>query len=278
MNEKEKDIRLLLNWFMAGETTLEEEALLGEWFRQHPNVSDDLKEYQMMFGYFDEGMPLEHEPEKPLEYEAEKHEEDIVHPKTPKTSKTSRTPKTKARMRRFWLPISMAASIALLIAFAVPRIGQQIGQQTVHQDDSKIAQLDGSAAQDDTDSAVVQKEKTPDADFSMPEKVKKHGDSESPKTRMHKPRKYRQHKFTPAPPKLWIAQSIATDSLLAEPEKLADEHLCEMEAQQNEMFFKLYLINALQTQALNAEVASASFESEENVHDEDYVSDDQEVY
>ena len=263
MNEKE--IRLLLNRFMAGETTLEEEALLGEWFRQHPNVSDDLKEYQMMFGYFDEGMPLDHEPEKLLEHEAEKREEDI-------------RPKAKNRMRRFGLPISIAASIALLITFAVPRIGQQIGQQAVHQDDSKIAQLDGCAARDDTDSAVVQKEKTPDANLSMPEKVKKHGDSVSPKTRMRKPRKYRQHKFTPAPPKLWIAQSIATDSLLAEPEKLADEHLREMEAQQNEMFFKLYLVNALQTQALNAEVASASFESEENVHDEDHLSDDQEVY
>ena len=272
MNEKEKDIRLLLNWFMAGETTLEEEALLGEWFRQHPDVSDDLKEYQMMFGYFDEGMPLEHEAEMPLNHEPEKREEDIVHPKT------SKTPKSEARMRRLWLPISMAASIALLIAFAVPRIGQQIGQQAGHQDDSKIAQLEGSTAQDDTDSAVVQKEKTPDANLSMPEKVKKSGDSVSPKTRMHKSRKYRQHKFTPAPPKLWIAQSIATDSLLAEPEMLADAHLWEMEAQQNEMFFKLYLVNALQTQVLNAEVASASFESEENVHDEDHVSDDQEVY
>lgn len=259
MNEKE--IRLLLNRFMAGETTLEEETLLGEWFRQHPNVSDDLKEYQMMFGYFDEGMPLDHEPEKLLEHEAEKREEDI-------------RPKAKNRMRRFGLPISIAASIALLITFAVPRIGQQ----AVHQDDSKIAQLDGCAARDDTDSAVVQKEKTPDANLSMPEKVKKHGDSVSPKTRMRKPRKYRQHKFTPAPPKLWIAQSIATDSLLAEPEMLADAHLREMEAQQNEMFFKLYLVNALQTQALNAEVASASFESEENVHDEDHLSDDQEVY
>lgn len=263
MNEKEKDIRRLLDRFMAGETSLEEEALLGEWFRQHPNVSDDLKEYQMMFGYFDEGMPLEHEPEK--------HEEDVVHPKT---SKTPMTPKSKARMRRLWLPISMAASIALLIAFAVPRIGQQAG----HLDDSKIAQLDGCAARDDTDSAVVQKEKTPDANLSMPEKVKKSGDSVSPKTRMRKPRKYRQHKFAPAPPKLWIAQSIATDSLLAEPEMLADAHLREMEAQQNEMFFKLYLVNALQTQVLNAEVASASFESEENVHDEDHLSDDQEVY
>lgn len=265
MNEKEKDIRLLLNRFMAGETTLEEEALLGEWFRQHPNVSDDLKEYQMMFGYFDEGMPLDHEPEKLLEHEAEKREEDI-------------RPKAKNRMRRFGLPISIAASIALLITFAVPRIGQQIGQQAVHQDDSKIAQLDGCAARDDTDSTVVQKEKTPDANLSMPEKVKKHGDSVSPKTRMRKPGKYRQHLFAPAPPKLWIAQNIVTDSLLAEPEKLADEHLREMEAQQNEMFFKLYLVDALQTLSLNADVANASFESEENVHDEDHLSDDQKVY
>ena len=99
MNEKEKDIRLLLDRFMAGETSLEEEALLGEWFRQHPDVSDDLKEYQLMFGYFDEGMPLD--------YEAENHVEDAH-------------PKTKARMRRLWLPLSLAASIALLIGFAIP--------------------------------------------------------------------------------------------------------------------------------------------------------------
>ena len=272
MNEKEKDIRLLLDRFMVGETSLEEEALIGEWFRKHPDVSDDLKEYQMMFGYFDEGMPLEHEPEKPLEHEAEKCEENVVHPKT------SRTSMSKARMRRLWLPISMAASIALLIAFAVPRIGKQIGQQAGHQDDSKMAQLEGRTTPEDTDSAVVHEKKSTNADLSMPEKIKKSGDFVSPKTRKHKQRKYRQHLFAPAPPKLWIAQNIATDSLLAEPEKLADEHLCEMEAQQNEMFFKLYLINALQTQSLNAEVASASFESEENVHDEDYVSGDQEVY
>ena len=253
MNEKEKDIRLLLNRFMAGETTLEEEALLGEWFRQHPDVSDDLKEYQMMFGYFDEGMPLDHEADEHVE---EAH------------------PKAKARMRRLWLPLSLAASIALLIGFAIPWVGRQTG----HQDDSKMAQLEGRTTQEDVDTAVVHKEKSTNADLSMPEKIKKSGDSESPKTRMRKPRKYRQHKFAPAPPKLLIAQSIATDSLLAEPEKLADEHLCEMEAQQNEMFFKLYLVDALQTQSLNADIASASFESEENVHDEDHLSDDQEVY
>lgn len=253
MNEKEKDIRLLLDRFMAGETSLEEEALLGEWFRQHPDVSDDLKEYQLMFGYFDEGMPLDHE--------AEEHVENAH-------------PKDKARMHRLWLSLSMAASVALLIGFAIPWVGRQTG----HRDDSKMAQFEGRTPPEDVDSAVVHEEKSTDADLSIPEKIKKSGDSVSPKTRKHKPGKYRQHKFTPAPPKLWIAQSIATDSLLAEPEKLTDEHLWEMEAQQNEMFFKLYLVDALLTQSLNADVASASFESEENVHDEDHVSDGQEVY
>ena len=253
MNEKEKDIRLLLNWFMAGETTLEEEALLGEWFRQHPDVSDDLKEYQMMFGYFDEGMPLDHEAEERVE---------------------NAYPKAKARMRRLWLPLSLAASIALLIGFAIPWVGRQTG----HRDDSKMAQFEGRTPPEDVDSAVVHEEKSTDANLSMPEKIKKSGDSVSPKTRKHKQRQYRQHLFAPTPPKLWIAQNIATDSLLAEPEKLADAHLREMETQQNEMFFKLYLVDALQTQSLNAEIASASFESEENVHDEDYVSGDQEVY
>ena len=253
MNEKEKDIRLLLDRFMVGETSLEEEALIGEWFRKHPDVSDDLKEYQMMFGYFDEGMPLDHE--------AEEHVENAH-------------PKAKARMRRLWLPLSLAASIALLIGFAIPWVGRQTGLQK----NPKMAQLDGRTTPEDTDSAVVHEKKSTNADLSMPEKIKKSGDSVSPKTRKHKLGKYRQHLFAPAPPKLWIAQNIATDSLLAEPEKLADEHLCEMEAQQNEMFFKLYLVDALQTQSLNAEIASASFESEENVHDEDYVSGDQEVY
>ena len=198
-----------------------------EWFRKHPDLSDDLKEYQMMFGYFDEGMPLDHEAEEHVEnaHQRLRHE-----------------------MRHLWLSLSMAASIALLIGFAILWVGRQTG----HQDDSKMAQLDGRTTQEDVDSAVVHEEKSTDANLSMPEKIKKSGDSVSPKTREHGQRQYRQHLFAPTPPKLWIAQNIATDSLLAEPEKLADAHLREMETQQNEMFFKLYLVDALQTQSLNA--------------------------
>ena len=143
MNEKEKDIRLLLDRFMAGETSLEEETLLGEWFRQHPDVSDDLKEYQLMFGYFDEGMPLDHEVEEHVE---------------------NAHPKAKARMPRLWLPIGMAASIALLLVIAIPRIGQQTG----YRDDSKMAQLDGRTTHEDVDSAVVHEEKSTPAFSSLP--------------------------------------------------------------------------------------------------------------
>ncbi len=85
-------------------------------------------------------------------------------------------------------PFSLAASIALLIGFAIPWVGRQTG----HQDESKMAQLDGRTTPEDTDSAVVHKEKSTNADLSMPEKVKKSGEFVSPKTRKHKQRKYRR--------------------------------------------------------------------------------------
>ena len=105
-------------------------------------------------------------------------------------------------------------------------------------------------------------------------------DSVKSKLLVPRMRRYRKHLFTPAPPVNLLAQAAdaVTDSLISSPEAFADAHLREMEAQQNEMFFKLYLVNALQTESLNADVASASFESEEDVHDEDHASDDQEVY
>lgn len=41
---------------MEGETSLDEERELGDWFRTH-EVNDDLKPYQRMFAAFDEGLP-----------------------------------------------------------------------------------------------------------------------------------------------------------------------------------------------------------------------------
>lgn len=60
-NNNEIRIRQLIEKFMAGETSLDEEQEIGRWFRETEQLPEDLRPYQQMFEYFDEGMPL---PEK----------------------------------------------------------------------------------------------------------------------------------------------------------------------------------------------------------------------
>lgn len=52
------DIKKLIERFMAGQTSVEEEDMLAEYFRNN-EVDDELKAYKEMFGWFDKGMPLE---------------------------------------------------------------------------------------------------------------------------------------------------------------------------------------------------------------------------
>jgi hypothetical protein len=49
-----QEIADLLNKFMAGETSLDEENILAQYFRTH-EVSDEWKEYKEMFALFDDG-------------------------------------------------------------------------------------------------------------------------------------------------------------------------------------------------------------------------------
>lgn len=86
MTYTEDTIRQLIDRFMAGETSLEEEETIGKWLSSHPNMSDDLKDYQQMFAYFDEGMPQ------------------------------------KAHHRKLWFILSAAASLALLITLSIPAV------------------------------------------------------------------------------------------------------------------------------------------------------------
>lgn len=52
----EKEIRRLLERFMSGETTIEEEDRLGDYFRTAHDIPAEWQEYKLMFGYFDSGM------------------------------------------------------------------------------------------------------------------------------------------------------------------------------------------------------------------------------
>lgn len=49
----------LLERFMQGETSLDEEQLLADYFRSADNIPAQWEAYRTMFRYFDEGMPLE---------------------------------------------------------------------------------------------------------------------------------------------------------------------------------------------------------------------------
>ena len=53
----DNEIKILIERFMAGLTSIEEEDRLAEYFRTH-DVDDSLREYKEMFAWFDRGMPL----------------------------------------------------------------------------------------------------------------------------------------------------------------------------------------------------------------------------
>lgn len=49
-------IEELLNKFMEGNTTIEEESLLSEYFSTTPHIPDEWADYKVMFGYLDRGL------------------------------------------------------------------------------------------------------------------------------------------------------------------------------------------------------------------------------
>ena len=56
-------IEELLNKFMEGNTTIEEESLLSEYFSTTPHIPSEWADYKAMFGYLDRGLEGELLPE-----------------------------------------------------------------------------------------------------------------------------------------------------------------------------------------------------------------------
>lgn len=53
---KQEDLKILIDKFMSGTTTLDEEKTLGDFFRQTERLPAELEPYRDMFAYFDNGM------------------------------------------------------------------------------------------------------------------------------------------------------------------------------------------------------------------------------
>ena len=91
-------IARLLNRFMEGATTIEEERLLAEYFHKTEHVPEEWSDYRRMFDWFSEGMPM-----------------------------------IKTAPRRRWWPWAAAAAVitAIIIAFSIPgKETPQVAQQT----------------------------------------------------------------------------------------------------------------------------------------------------
>lgn len=59
----DKNIEQLIKRFIDGQTTIEEESRIAEYFRTH-DVEDEWKAYKDMFAWFDDRMPIQQEAEK----------------------------------------------------------------------------------------------------------------------------------------------------------------------------------------------------------------------
>lgn len=215
-------IRSLIDRFMQGKTSLEEEQQLSQWFATHHDVSDDLKDYQSMFAYFDEGMPLEGQAA------------DTEPERIPKQSRSNH-----ARIRPLWMLMTAAASIALLIGLVVPRLKQEVNtapntQLAFGNNDTKKAKQTSEPADTTTQETSVT---NPKMEKSKAQPIRRN-------------RMYRKHLFDPAPPTSWVAEANI-DSLASGNDFMAEAHLQALKDQQNEMLFKLYLTNALQNQQLD---------------------------
>ena len=85
-------IEALLDKFMAGKTTIEEESLLGQYFSTAHDVPAEWEDYQALFGYIDRGL-----------------EGDLL----PETSSPTN------RRWIWWVPAAAAAIVALVLGFKV---------------------------------------------------------------------------------------------------------------------------------------------------------------
>lgn len=104
-----QEIARMLDKFMAGETSLNEEQMLAEYFRTN-DVGDEWKEYKEMFALFDSGK-VDIEPET-----------EVAQPVNISGEKVKTLPKdvnTKPKILIRWVMTGIAASILFIIGFYI---------------------------------------------------------------------------------------------------------------------------------------------------------------
>lgn len=178
-------IQQLIDKYMNGQTTVDEEQLIARYFRNATDVPDSLKPYRDMFAYFDEGMPLGALPE--FDGSAGQAETRVA----PDSSKVVAPRRHSLRMAAWWSG-AVAAAVALLLIMHRPSAPVQPIASAVVVSDTCSTSTGVEAEQNVVTDSVKLK----------------------PQPQRRRPSVRRRYYI--APPKTYLAHAAATDSITHE--------------------------------------------------------------
>ncbi len=176
------EIKQLIDRYMNGQTTVDEEQLIARYFRSATDLPDDLQPYRDMFSYFDEGMPVGEVPE----FDGSVERVD--------TGVDSDNRVVAPRRRRFRIAAIWSGAVAVAAAVALMLV--------VHHPSAPTPQLMSAVIQKDTTRVVTDEE----AERSVV------SDSVKVKPQPQRHRSSVRRRYYIAPPKTYLAQTAAADS------------------------------------------------------------------
>ena len=177
------EIKQLIDRYMNGQTTVDEEQLLARYFRSATDLPDDLQPYRDMFAYFDEGMPLGALPE----FDGSVGQADTR--VAPDSSKVVAPRRRSLRIAAWWSgAVAVAAAVALLLIMHRPSAPVQPIASAVVVSDTCSTSTGVEAEQNVVTDSVKLK----------------------PQPQRHRPSVRRRYYL--APPKTYLAHAAATDS------------------------------------------------------------------
>ena len=177
-------IQQLIDKYMNGQTTVDEEQLIARYFRSATDVPDSLKPYRDMFAYLDEGMPLGALPE--FDGSAGQADTRVAHD----SSKVVAPRRHSLRMAAWWSgAAAVAAAVALLLI--------------MHRPSAPVQPIASAVVVSDTCSTSTGVEAEQNV---VPDSVKL-----KPQPQRRRPSVRRRYYI--APPKTYLAHAAAADSI-----------------------------------------------------------------
>lgn len=178
------EIKQLIDRYMNGQTTVDEEQLIARYFRSATDLPDSLKPYRDMFAYFDEGMPVGEVPEF-----------DGLAEQTYAAVDSGNRVVAAPRRRRFRIAAIWSGAVAVAAAVALMLV--------VHRPSASVQPIASAVVVSDTCSTSTGVEAEQNV---VPDSVKL-----KPQPQRRRPSVRRRYYI--APPKTYLAHAAATDSI-----------------------------------------------------------------